>query len=75
MAVADQGVERGGAISAFCISHKQPILLADGAGADGVFYQVVVDLHAAIPQIDGEFFPLIEGVADGFSTGELGQAT
>lgn len=47
--------------------HEQPVLLADGAGADRVLDQVVVDLHATITQEDAQLRPLIEGIADGLS--------
>lgn len=67
VAVADQGVERGGACAALGIAHEQPVFLADGAGSDGVLDEVVVDLHAAIAQEHAQLRPLVEGVADGLS--------
>ena len=67
VAVADECVERGGACAASRVAHEQPVLFADGAGTDGVFDEVVVDLHAPVSHIHGEFVPLVESVADGGS--------
>ncbi len=57
VAVAAEGVKRGGAVARFGVADKQPVLFADGGGADGVFRQVVVDLDAAVGDEHEEFFP------------------
>jgi len=64
-AAFDHGINDGSPFSRIRIAHEQPVLLADGRGADGVFDQVVVDLHPVIIQTnrkmqecastDGEF--------------------
>lgn len=64
VAVADERVERGGAVSAGCIAHEQPVLLADAAGTDRVLHQVVVDLHTPLPQEHALLDPLVEGMAE-----------
>ena len=63
----------GGAFAAFGIAHEQPVFLANGAWADGVFDQIVVDLDAAVRKEHEEFVPLAKGVADGFAGEALGQ--
>ena len=40
----NDGVNDGAAFSGISLAHKEPVLLADGRGPDGVFDQVVVDL-------------------------------
>lgn len=37
VAVADQGIERGGAVAAFGVADEPLVLFADCGGADGVF--------------------------------------
>ena len=44
---------------------KQPVLFADGGGADGIFRQIMVDWHPAVLGEPEEFFPLPEGIGDG----------
>ena len=34
------------------LADKEPVLFTQGGGPDGVFHQIVVDLHPAIRQID-----------------------
>jgi hypothetical protein len=34
VAVADEGVEGGGAVTGFGVADKQPVLFADGGGAE-----------------------------------------
>ena len=44
---------------------EQPVLLADGNRADGVFHRVVVDGQVAGVGVAGQFGPAVEGVVDG----------
>jgi len=67
MAVADQGVERGGTFAALRVAHEEPVFLPDGAGTDRVLDKVVVDLHAPVAGEHAQLAPLPEGVADGFA--------
>ena len=73
VAVADQGVARGGAVAAFGVADEQPVFLADGGGPDGVFGKVVVDLDAAVLQEHEQFFPLAKGVVEGLAGEALGK--
>ena len=73
MAVADERVERGGAVAAGWIAHEQPVLLADRAGTDRVFDEVVVDLHAAMAQEHAQLGPLVERIADRLAGQALGK--
>ena len=47
-AVFDEGVDDGAALSGIGIADEEPIFLADGRGTDGIFHEVIVELHAAI---------------------------
>ncbi len=73
VAVADERVERGGTVSGGWIAHEQPVLLADRAGADRVFNEVVVDLHAAMAQEHAQLVPLVERIAQRLSRQALRQ--
>lgn len=64
VAVADERVERGDVVSAGCIAHEQPVLLADAAGTDRVLHQVVVDLHTPLAQEHALLDPLVQGMAE-----------
>ncbi len=70
-AAFDEGVEDGAARAGFGGANEEPVLFADGGGADGVFDEVVVDLDAAVAEIDGEDGPLAGGVVDGLAEGTL----
>ena len=73
VAVADQDVARGGAVAVFGVANEQPVFLADGSGADGVFGKVVVNLDAAVLEEYAEFFLLAEGIGEGLAGEALGQ--
>ena len=47
-AAFDDGVEDGAAFPGLGLPDEQPVLLAEGGGADGVFDQVLVDLDASV---------------------------
>ena len=61
------GVENGSALAGFGGAEEEPVLLVDRGGADGVFAEVIVDLDAAVAEIDDERGPLTEGVVDGLA--------
>ncbi len=66
-ACSQQGVEDGGPLSAFMASGKQIVLAAQGDGANGVFYEVIVDFQSSVEDINPKFFPSGKGVAEGFA--------
>ena len=53
-AALNDGVNDGAIFPGPGLADKEPVLLAQGGGPDGIFHQVVVDLHPAIGQINGE---------------------
>ena len=53
-AAFDDSVEDGAAFSGFGFTDEQPILFAEGGGANGVFDQVLVDLDAAVVEVNAE---------------------
>ena len=64
-AAFDQRVNDRPALASSGFAHEEPVLFADGGGADRVFNQVVVDLDTAIAQEDFERVPLPQSVIDG----------
>ena len=44
-ATLDDGVEDGAALAGVVGPEEEPVLFAEGGGADGVFDQIVVDLQ------------------------------
>jgi hypothetical protein len=47
------------------IAHEQPVLFPKGGGPDGVFHEVVVDLHPAVAQINVEAWPFAQCIIEG----------
>ena len=72
-AVFDDRVEDGSALARIDVAHEEPVLLSNGSGTDGVFDEVVVDLHAPVLQEHAKAAPLTQGVVDGFAQGTLRQ--
>ena len=69
----NQGVNDGAALAGGFAADEEPVLLADGSGADAVLNPVVVDLELALIDVEGELVPEGEGVVDGFAQGAFGQ--
>ena len=59
----EQCVEDSASLTGFGMSDEEVILLADGAGTNGVLDEVVVDLDFAVVQIDLHAWPLPLGIA------------
>jgi hypothetical protein len=53
-AAFDDGVENGATLAGVGLADEQPVLFSEGGGADGIFHQVLVDLDAAIAEVDGK---------------------
>ena len=66
-ATFDEGVKDGPALAGSGFADEEPVLFPNRGGADGVFYQVVVDLDATVFEEDVQRGPLVEGVVDGFA--------
>ena len=58
----NKGIDDSATLAGVGFADKQPVFLPDGRGADGVFDQIVVDLHPAIGQIDFQRAPLAQGI-------------
>ncbi len=56
-------------MAGFGTTEEEPVLFADGRGANGVLYEVVVDLYPGVFGVDKQLVPEFEGVADGFWAG------
>ena len=67
-----RNLKDGAALAGFGLADEQPVLLADGGGADGVLHGVVVDLDSAVFDINEQHGPHREGVIDGSAHGALG---
>ena len=55
------GVKDGALATGFAVAYKQPVLLAELGRADGIFYEVVIDLNPPVGEIAFEILPLVEG--------------
>lgn len=71
--VFQQGVQDGSALTCVLAADKEPVALAHGGRAEGVFEVVVVDLDAAVGGVAVETLPECEGVGDGFAHGVAGK--
>lgn len=74
-AAFDDGVDDGAALAGFGVADEEPVFLAESGGANGVFHEVVVDLHAAIVHINFQGAPLAERVIQGLAQAALRQIT
>ncbi len=54
-------------MAGFGTAEKELVLFADGRGANGVLYEIVVDLYLSVFGVDEQLVPEFEGVVDGFS--------
>ena len=72
-AAFDHGVDDGAALAGLGFADEEPVFLADGGGANGVFHQVVIDLHPAIAQIDFQRGPLAQRIINGLAQAALGR--
>ena len=68
----DEREQNGAALPGFGFADKQPVLFADGGGADGVLHGVVVDLNATVFEIDQQHGPHRQGLVAGFAEGHSG---
>ena len=57
-------VDDGAAVAGVSSADKEPVLLADGCGAHGVFGMIVINFYAAFGKVDFESFPLPQRVID-----------
>src|ERR1019366_4164480 len=74
-AAFDDGVNDGAAFSGSGITHEEPVFLADGGGANGIFHQVVVDLHPTVSQINSQCVPQSQRIINGPAQGTLRQVS
>ena len=72
-AAFDDGVQDGAAFASLSFADEQPILFAEGGGADGVFHQVLIDLNASVVEVHPEKRPEVERVVDGQAHPTAGQ--
>jgi len=64
-AAFDDGIEDGAAFPGLGLADEQPILFAEGGGANGILHQVLVDLDAPIVEVNAKERPQVECVLDG----------
>lgn len=62
-----EAVDYGAGLARVGAAEEKEILFANGGGPDGIFDQIVVDLHLAVFRIDGQFRPPCKRVLDGFT--------
>ena len=72
-AALDYGVQDGSTLPGFSLSDKQPILLTESRGTDGVLHQVLVNFDASIIEVNTEQRPQVERVVDSQNHAAAGQ--
>jgi len=72
-AAFDQGINDGAALAGIGFPDEEPVFLADGSRPNGIFHQVVVDLHPTIAQINFQRAPLAQRIVNGAAQWTLGQ--
>ena len=70
---ADEGVEDGEAAGAVVAAGEEPVLAADGHGAQRALGVVVVDALGAVVDKDGQRRPLPQRIGDGLAERGLGR--
>ena len=63
----DHGEHDGTALACIRIANEQPVLLAHGGGADGIFDFVVIDRDPSVLNEHAQALPQSERVIDGFA--------
>ena len=58
----DDGVEDRATLTGTGFANEEPVFLADSGGTHGIFDEVIVDLDAAVLQVNFERPPLAQGV-------------
>ena len=69
----EQGVVDRAGLSGIGTAEEEPVLFPDSGGSNGVFDEIVVDLHFAMLGVDEKFFPEIQRVADRFAGAAFGK--
>ena len=69
----DHGVDDRAALAGVSFANEQPVFLADGRGPNRIFHEVVVDLDAAVGQINFQRAPLAQGIINRGGQRALGQ--
>jgi hypothetical protein len=50
-ATLNYGVQDGAALAGFGLADEQPVLFAQRRGPDGIFHEVLIDLHATVVKV------------------------
>ena len=61
-AAFDDGVDDGAALAGSGFADEEPVFLSDCRWPDGILDQIIIDLDAAVAQIDLQRAPLAQGV-------------
>lgn len=72
-AAFDDGVDDGSALACSGFANEEPVLFSHRGWADGVFDEVVVDLHSAITEEYLQGVPLAERIINGAAKEALGK--
>ena len=66
-AAFDDGVNDRTALASSRFADEEPVLFSDGSWPNRIFHKVVVDLDAAVPQVNFQGAPLAQGVINRLS--------
>ena len=72
-AAFDDGINDRTALANSRFADEEPVLFSNGGWPDGIFHEVVVDLDAAVPEVNFQGAPLAQGVINGLSEEALWQ--
>ena len=72
-AAFDDSVDDRAALAGTGFADEEPVFLSNGGGANGIFHEVIVDLDAAVLQVNFERTPLAQGILDSLAEQALWQ--
>ncbi len=68
----DERVDDRGALSGVGMTNEEPVLFADGRGANGVLDRVVIEFGLPVTHMSAQWFPVVEEVIAGLAEERLG---
>ena len=69
----DDGVDDRSALTGSGFADEQPVFLANGGWSNGIFHEVIIDLHSAVFQEHAQCWPLAQRVIHGLAEQTLRQ--
>ena len=64
-AAFDDGIKDGAALTGLGFADEQPVLFSECGWPDGIFHEILIDLDAAIAEVNAEREPKVQRVSEG----------